>query len=241
MTEKEWLACTDPAPMLEFLRRKTSDRKMRLWGCACCRRIWGLLSDTGRMAIEATEAWAVGRVSGGKLDRISRQIYSEIGPYTPDPQNAARRYAAAAVWNAAEDTAYQVTHTTDRPRPVGAWGFAIEAMLTSTPSGELSVLTVKAYETQCELLRDIIGSPFRPGTLDPAILTWNDATVVRLAQANYDQRQESEGVLDNDRLAILADALEEAGCIDTDILNHCRQPGPHVRGCWVVDLLLGKH
>jgi hypothetical protein len=64
--------------------------------------------------------------------------------------------------------------------------------------------------------------------------------VVRLAQAAYEERQMPAGTLDNTRLAVLADALEEAGCDNADILAHCRSGGEHVRGCWVVDLILGK-
>jgi hypothetical protein len=71
-------------------------------------------------------------------------------------------------------------------------------------------------------------------------LSWNDSTVVRLAQAAYEERCLPGGELDNGRLAVLADALEEAGSTDADILGHLRGPGPHVRGCWVVDLILGK-
>jgi hypothetical protein len=93
---------------------------------------------------------------------------------------------------------------------------------------------------QTELLRHIVGNPFRPVTLIPAVLAWNDGTVVRLAQVAYQERKMPEGTLDNGRLAVLADALEEAGCSDADILDHLRGPGPHVRGCWVVDQLLGK-
>jgi hypothetical protein len=74
----------------------------------------------------------------------------------------------------------------------------------------------------------VIGNPFRPVT--PA---WQSDAVVRLAQAIYDERA-------FERLPILADALAEAGCDHAAILEHCRGPGPHVRGCWVVDLLLGK-
>ena len=95
-------------------------------------------------------------------------------------------------------------------------------------------------QEQCKLLRDIFGNPFRPVTLDPAVLAWNDSTVVRLAQAAYDERQMPEGLFDNSRLAVLADALEEAGCQDLDILSHCRSGGEDIRGCWVIDLLLGK-
>ena len=87
------------------------------------------------------------------------------------------------------------------------------------------------------LLRDVVGNPFRRVVPSPAWLAWNEATVVRLAQAAYEERHMPEGTLDNGRLAVLADALEEAGCTDADILNHLRGPGPHVRGCWVVDLV----
>jgi len=83
---------------------------------------------------------------------------------------------------------------------------------------------------QAALLRDVFGNPFRPVTFDTA---WRTATVTNLAQAIYHERA-------FDRLPILADALEDAGCTNADVLRHCRQPGEHVRGCWVVDLVLGK-
>jgi hypothetical protein len=82
-------------------------------------------------------------------------------------------------------------------------------------------------------LHDIFGNPFRPVTIAPALLRWNDRTLVSLAQSIYDDRA-------FDRLPILADALTDAGCDDERILAHCRSEGPHVRGCWVVDLILGK-
>jgi hypothetical protein len=93
---------------------------------------------------------------------------------------------------------------------------------------------------QMAILRCIFGNPFGSVSISPSVLTWNDAIVVRLAQTAYEERYLPEGTLDNVRLAILADALEEAGCTNADILNHCRQPGEHVRGCWVIDLILGK-
>jgi hypothetical protein len=91
------------------------------------------------------------------------------------------------------------------------------------------------------LLRCVFGNPFFPQTpLPPAVLAWNDGTVPRLAQAIYEDRKLPEGTLDKSRLAILADALLDARCDDDDLIAHCRQPGPHVRGCWAVDLILGK-
>src|SRR5262249_51106589 len=83
------------------------------------------------------------------------------------------------------------------------------------------------------LLHCVFANPFSRIASHPAWLTWNDGTVHKLAQTVYDDRR-------FDLLPILADALEEAGCDNADILAHCRGPGPHVRGCWVVDLLLGK-
>jgi hypothetical protein len=87
------------------------------------------------------------------------------------------------------------------------------------------------------LLRCVFGNPFRSLAIDPA---WLTAMVGSLAQAAYDERELPGGHLDPARLTILADALEEAGCTDSVLLGHLRNPGPHVRGCHVVDLLLGK-
>jgi hypothetical protein len=86
---------------------------------------------------------------------------------------------------------------------------------------------------QAALLRDIIGNPFRPVRVDRSWLTWNERTVPKIAQSIYDDRRFED-------LPILADSLEEAGCTDEQVLEHCRGPSLHVRGCWVVDLILGK-
>jgi hypothetical protein len=105
---------------------------------------------------------------------------------------------------------------------------------------EESAQKLQAIAYQIKTLYCIFGNPFCPVSILPTVLTWNDAAVVRLAQAAYDERHLPSGTLDNGRLAVLADALEEAGCTDADILGHLRGPGPHVRGCWAVDLCLDK-
>jgi hypothetical protein len=93
---------------------------------------------------------------------------------------------------------------------------------------------------QCRLLHDIVGNPFRPAAaLDPACVAWRGEVVRELAWAAYDERL-PEGTLEPARLVLLADALEDAGCIDAELLGHLRGPGPHVRGCWAVDLVLWK-
>jgi hypothetical protein len=90
-----------------------------------------------------------------------------------------------------------------------------------------------ARNTLCRLIRDLIRVPFRPVAIEPAWLAWNHGTVPAIARRVYGERAFPE-------LPVLADALEDAGCTDADLLAHCRGPGPHVRGCWAVDLILGK-
>lgn len=97
-----------------------------------------------------------------------------------------------------------------------------------------SVDTLSAMDsvraTQTPLLREVFGNPFRPVTFSPE---WRTDTAVSLARQMYESRGFSA-------MPILADALQDAGCDNEEILGHCRSPGPHVRGCWVVDLVLGK-
>jgi hypothetical protein len=90
------------------------------------------------------------------------------------------------------------------------------------------------------LLYEVIGKHlFRETAVASPHRDW-DRTVIQVAEAAYDERQLPEGTLDPARLAVLADALEDAGCNDAELLGHLRSPGPHVRGCWAVDLVLGK-
>jgi hypothetical protein len=209
VTEQEWLACTDPQKMLEALRAsgKASDRKLRLFAVACCRRSWPLLTDErSREAVEVAERYADGLVNRRAL-RFAFSCAADAfahaaSTHTADPQ------AAAGVANAAHPEAgYYARCVTPRK---GHPGF----------------------------LRDLFGPlPFRPVTVPPA---WQTPQVVALAQAAYEQRGPPAGTLDLARLAVLAGALEEAGCDQADLLDHLRGPGPHVRGCWAVDLLLGK-
>jgi hypothetical protein len=222
--EKEWLECTDPTTMLEFLRGKASDRKLRLFAVACCRRFQHLLVPEACEALEVAERVAEGTASSEDRRRV-REVAFHVG-WVTDPSTAHRRGPAKAAvcdalarraWQAAADTAWRTNHigTLETYRSCGEdWAAARK--------GQDSVLA--------ELLRDIFGNPFRPFVVDPKLLT---PTVKALAQAIYTDRAFSD-------LPILADALEEAGCTNLDILDHCRKPGEHVRGCSVVDLVLGK-
>lgn len=221
MTEGEWLGCTEPKNMLAFLRDNADERQLRLFAVSCCRRVWPLIADErARRAVEVAEQYADGLATDEGREEALRAAASvrQLG-------GIAAKWAAVTI---ARTGAVMVVD-------------AAGQMAACLPGQDYDPVCwqIESQE-QCKLLRDIFRNPFRPATIDPAVLAWNGGLVVRLAQTTYDERHLPAGTLDHGRLAILADALEEAGCTDADILGHLRGPGPHVRGCWVVDLILGK-
>jgi hypothetical protein len=224
MTEAQWLACSDPVPMLQFLKDRGSDRKRRLFAVACCRRFWHLIvPEKCRQAVTAAEQFADWKI-GEK----------ELGNHQASAQAAAARvlraHAHATVFTAAlgADSALWALPVVT----AACWAVVPEA---AKLAGRATYFPLMAAESrhQAGLARDVFGNPFRPAVLAADWLTWDGGTIPRLAQSLYDDRAFAA-------LPVLADALEEAGCTDPDILGHCRQGGEHVRGCWVVDLLLGR-
>ncbi|MFL5341777.1 MAG: hypothetical protein ACJ8F7_16655 [Gemmataceae bacterium] len=109
----------------------------------------------------------------------------------------------------------------------------VEAIGALSGSWNIEGIRERELLAQAQLVREVFGNPFRPVAIDPDWLTWRDGTAVKLAQTIYDDKR-------FDIMPILADALHEAGCTNDEILKHCTEPGEHVRGCWVVDLILGK-
>jgi hypothetical protein len=233
MTEAEWLACTDPMPMLEFLWGKASDRKLRLFAVACCRRIGHLLTDDrSRIAVETFERFAdepsVGLAQVQSLAEQARiEAHQERGVAI-----AFQRTACLAIWWLLSD------------QPTNALRWATCAVSDYNIYASMKVrnnLKRQERRWQASVLRDVAVNPFRPSPpLPSAVLAWNDGTVRHIAEGIYEERKMPEGRLDNGRLAILADALLDAGCEDEDLIQHCRSDGPHVRGCWAIDLLLGR-
>ncbi|MDB5305883.1 MAG: hypothetical protein JWO38_85 [Gemmataceae bacterium] len=252
MTEAEWLVFTRPNPMLRFLigteervqdmtefpACKGSDRKLRLFACACYYRIGHILPDSAAWtAVQVGERFADGMASWAELQAAEgrvRELSAELEPVwrasRGDERNAlapthtALSLALVIAWREAQKAAYYASSN-------AYLGFA---SLTNPGVGpnDYGFGTSQAAEeaAQCGLLQDIFGNSFRPVTLSPS---WLTPTVTTLARQMYDSRGFSP-------MPILADALQDAGCDHPDILAHCRGNGPHFRGCWVVDLVLGK-
>jgi hypothetical protein len=248
MTEQEWLQAANPWKMLAFLEDKASGRKLQLFACACCRRVWYLLADERhRKAVEVAE-----RLSDGiaTVDEVG-ETYKEVSRISLDGSinttEEIQRLVAHAVLLTISITVGFLKYDdgsrrmTPRLSPIYAAQTASDLAARATAlAGRLVFDLRKSQQLQSSLLHDLFGKPFRSTMISPAILAWNDGISVRLAQTAYEERHLPDGTLDNGRLAILADALEEAGYTDADILGHLRGPGPHVRGCWAVGLCLGK-
>ena len=213
MTEQEWLTTTDhPWDMLEFMleltEHRASQRMWRLFLCAICRRVWHLIPDPlSRKAVEIGEKYADGEATETDLAEACLEACKlyKIGDVVSWP------------WLASSAATPGL--------------FDFDALLSLSNDAAMASEDESAHH--CHLLREIIGNPFRPMTIDPAWLTWSPSTVVNMIQTIYDD-------LAFDRMPLIADTLEQAGCTNNDILQHCRQQGEHVRGCWVLDMLLGK-
>ncbi len=216
MTEDEWLSCSDPTLMMRWLRGRVSNRKFRLAAVAVARLLAHRLPDDLRSAVDVGERAADGQASREEQVEFVSRLYSVV------VDHGKRTGENWFVVNTAED--------------ISAVYSAIRAVGCAPPDRDVAnspawKLTLGANaERHPPLLKDIVGNPFRPIVFSPELRT---SMVVSLAQQMYESR-------DFSGMPILADALEDQGCGDQNILSHCRGPGPHVRGCWAVDRVLGK-
>jgi len=256
MTEQEWLECVDPHAVLgEYTWGTVSDRKYRLFAVACCRRIGHVMTDQrARNLVDVVERLVEGQAGDDEWQQATGGVaqacaeYSSTfavmfmeqlssGNYILNEQDSlihAQHFATSAAWELRHPMAtphISGMHPYERtPNAAEVARWTATAVHPEYENAQDCFWKSSERPKQSALLRDIFGNPFRPVTINP---DWRTLTVVSLAQAIYDEHA-------FDRLPILADALEDAGCDNADILNHCRQPGEHVRGCWAVDLVLGK-
>ena len=224
MTEQEWLRSTDALTMWRDLEGAVSNRKSRLFAIACCRRIWPLLLDqASRAAVELAERSADEPISESELDLASgsaegayeESMTDENGVFRPDEHPiTSAAYAASYASN-----------------PV-LRSFDVDEVMQAAVTAS-SIGAFEEFMAQAKLLRDIVRNPWQTTPIELTWLDWNDRLIVKLAQGIYEDRA-------FDRMPILGDALEDAGCTDAALLDHLRSPGPHVRGCWALDLVLSK-
>jgi hypothetical protein len=260
MNEEQWLDSTDPREMLEHLRTggMLTDRKLRLFLVACCRRIWHLLKDDRcREAVGVAEQFAEGLATEEERSsaedvvvHASRAINEANGDVLLWPKSDLAALASCSACGIVTGPPAELAGVIpvignmkmgSASVGAGSAGGAVYFATLDLSQDKATADTKRAEEhaAQCQLLRCVYGNLFRPQPpLGPAWLRQHDV-VVRLAQAAYDGRVLPAGTLDPDRLAVLSDALEEAGA-DAGLVEHLRGPGPHVRGCFGLDLLLGR-
>jgi len=251
MDEANWLTCTWPDVLLKYLEGIEERRRRGRWpdhlaeemlrlcrragprwglfGCACCRRIPHLRELLLRALDDADRdgpwrfsppRWLARDEEYDRLTAIHGDMCYLSGD---DPATEAVLSMRDATFESIRDCAAAAARA------------VVQQTRVSASEDDTAWLAERA--SQADLVRCLFGNPFRPMALNPA---WRPPSVVSRAQAAYDERILPSGALAADRLAVLADALEAAGCDSAEIFGHLRGPGPHVRGCWVIDLLLGK-
>ena len=223
MTEQEWLSENDPQRLLKFLKENAGQRKLRLFAVACSRRVFHFLYEVDMKRVEVAERFADGLCSEADLS-IAWDVEEKFTGYNIRNIPIAwinKDYAEAAAGDTADPNAYEA-----------AWSTSTMARRAVNPAEDnhRNPIVGPEHHAQAELLRDIFGNPFRP--ID-AERVWQTRTIKAIAQTIYSERQFED-------MPILADALEEAGCNNEVILDHCRKKQEHSRGCWLLDLLLGK-
>jgi hypothetical protein len=225
MNQAKWLSGTDPVAMLAYcagkfgrwttpsferLVNRYGPRKLGLYGVACCRQLWDRLDTPARELIESFEAYCDGLISTEEI----------FGRHT-----ATRSVSLGVPWLIqATGKLYCIGEDTD----MEYWEDLKRALKAVQRDSAQAMF--KERIQQAHLLREVFGNPFRAREAAPG---WRSHTAVALARRAYEERDWS-------MLPVLADALEEAGCQDVELLQHCRRGSDHYRGCWAVDRILNR-
>jgi hypothetical protein len=251
MTEREWLACTDSVQMLRFAQKAASERKVRLYLCGGCRHVQYLFFDPASIAaVEVAERFADGLATEEELSKAEWAAESPTFGYDFEAhyrnvlvgrqEILARLVEKGAVSESALHGGEWRVDEAVKSRLLAA-ALLADSCACSPSESDWWFSSIPEVEWPGRWLSDcVFGDLFSEVRIEPAWLAANDGVAPRLAQAAYDERLLPSGHLEPARLAVLADALEDAGCNDVQLLGHLRGPGPHVRGCWATDLLLAK-
>jgi hypothetical protein len=245
MTESDWLSTDSPSRMFRHVRTRLSARKLQLLACGCCRLFDAMLSDEQRRALEVVE-----RHADGLADREEYQVAVEqfgrdhMGHVLPTPTGGVSVHTGVSPTAA---LAYALMAVVSTPADDGLhrvldWAAATAAR--SVGPGQPRAATQAANRKMCGVFREIVANPFRErmtpgpgwvaagGGMPPGALRVSETARAIALGVQADQAF--------DRLPILADALEDDGCNDDELLTHLRHHSHHLRGCWAVDLVLGK-
>jgi hypothetical protein len=216
---------------MSVFRANPSRRKFRLFACACCRRVWGAsrIAPEPHLieAVDLAERFADGLSPDESRRQLVRTLTDEAAGHAGSGGTMMALATLKVGTLSVGRSAVAACSNRVAQQAEAAWVRGVDSP-GRRAAGQAAAQV--EYQAQADLFRDIIGNPFRPVTLDPA---WRTGTAASLAEGMYESRDFSP-------MPILADALQDAGCDNEDMLGHCRGDGPHVRGCWVVDLLLGK-
>jgi hypothetical protein len=237
MNETDWLTGDDPQAMLEHLKRTrrihrtpAGKRKLRLFLCACFRNLWQYLPDPRtRAVVELAEELADAPINTDKINEVEESAQlahwnaQKVSARKTDdlrPRDVSIAFLAALV------------HVVLEPEP---WRAAASAarQIDQFHHSYGAIDALAGPPVRANVVREMFGNPFSPVVPDADWLEWHDGVVWKMARTIYNEYRFED-------LPILADALEDAGCTESDLLVHCRSDGIHTRGCWAVDLLLGK-
>ena len=241
MTEADWLTKTDFTAHVGFVADQLSPRRQRLLAAGFCRAVAHLFDHPDlTTALAVVEWYADGRESVAELEKArqacrvlalqARDAY--VRQVDGDGSGATGDVRSELAWAVSLAAGGQLTLTDVGSRVANA------AVQARTGAGLLTPVAMDAYNAAAaeqslvmrEVVWDVVGNPFRPVEFAP---TWRTDTAVALARHIYERREFSA-------MPILADALQDAGCDSDAVLNHCRHEGGHIRGCWVLDGVLGR-
>ena len=221
MTEAEWLACVQPSQLIESVGPTWRERRARLFAVECCRRLPAMPDARLNGVIETAERFADGVAGDAELS-TAIEIANDAREWE------ARHDMSSWQYHAAEVVAATVAFPAEEYTAISAFIACTEAELGP---GDDGTTERRLYAVFAMLVREVFGNPFRPVAFEP---TWRTTDALLLARGIYEERACG-------RMPILADALQDAGCDSDDILNHLRDTNAtHVRGCWALDLVLGK-
>jgi hypothetical protein len=217
MNSNEWLACREPDDMILILLRRgerQESRKFQLFSCGFCRQNWHLLVDErSRRAVEVAERQADDCAGVEEVGEARARAFRALAHFGQRSVKGRLAMAATRLFSPGMGFAGMTARI----------AFSIRRSSRS-PRREVMAMA------QADLLRDLFGNPFHPEDFDP---DWLTPTVLELSRDIYDHRG-------YEKMPFLGDALEEAGCANPRVLEHCRAGPAHARGCWVLDALTGR-